>query len=395
MGDATRAPAPDSRELAELAGGWHSAYVHVPFCRRRCPYCDFAVVTPEEAAKLQIVDPVDRYLSAVVSEIGMEPPWAPLDAVNVGGGTPSTLDAARMRRLLDALAVRFGLAADAEVSIEANPEDWEPVLGQAWADAGVTRISFGVQSFDDDVLAALGRTHTAADAIAAVEGALAAGFRDVSLDLIYGTPAESETSWERSVATALALGVPHLSAYSLTVERGTELSRLVNAGAPEPDPDVQADRFEHVVAAAADAGLVHYEVSNFARPGHVARYNLATWAQGEYLAFGLGAHGHREGVRRRNIRRLDRYLDRIESGGPATAGTEQLGTDERELERLIVGLRRRCGVRAGDLGEALIASPDGRRLVEAGILRLDRGWLVIDRPLLTDMVGVALMSLAG
>ncbi len=367
--------------------------MHIPFCRRRCPYCDFAVVTPEEAAKLQIVDPVDRYLSAVVAEIGMEPPWGSLDAINLGGGTPSTLDADRLGRLLDALADRFGIAADAEVSIEANPEDWDPVLGAAWADAGVTRISFGVQSFDDEVLAALGRSHTATEATAAVEGALAAGFRDVSLDLIYGTPAETAASWESTVARAVALGVPHLSAYSLTVERGTELSRLVNAGAPEPDPDVQADRFEHVAAAAADAGLIHYEVSNFARPGHVARYNLATWAQGEYLAFGLGSHGHRDGRRRRNVRRLDRYLERIESGVPATAGIEQLDTGDRELERLIVGLRRRAGVRSGETGARLVASPDGRRLVEAGILRLDDGWLVVDRPLLTDMVGVALMSL--
>ncbi len=384
--------APDSIELAEAAGGWRSAYVHIPFCRRRCPYCDFAVVAGDEAARLGVSDAVERYVDALVAEIGMEAEWGSLDCVNFGGGTPSTLSEAHLVRILSALRERFGIAEDTEVSIEANPEDWSGAVGEAWRRAGVTRVSWGVQSFDPDVLASLGRAHTPDQAADAVEGSRAAGFA-VSLDLIYGDTAETATSWRDSVATAMGLGPHHLSAYSLTVERGTELSRRVAAGAAAPDPDIQADRFEHVAGVAGAAGLVQYEVSNFARPGHVARYNLATWAQGEYAAFGLGAHGHRDGVRRRNLRRLDRYLEAVEAGRRPTAGEERLSPLDRERERLILGLRRRAGVEAGPLGRSLAASPEGRRLLEAGILRVEADRLIVLDPLRTDAVSLAVMAI--
>ena len=219
----------------------------------------------------------------------MEPAWGPLDAVNLGGGTPTSLDPPQLARILTALADRFGIAPGAEVSIEANPEDWDP---GRWADlvaGGFTRISLGVQSFDPTVLGALGRAHGAGQAAAAVAGARQVGFRSVSLDLVFGAAPEDPASWGDTVARALALEPDHLSAYALTVERGTELSRMVAAGTvPAPDPDEQADAYELLIEAATGAGLVHYEVSNFARPGHPCRYNLGTWAQGEYLGFGLG-----------------------------------------------------------------------------------------------------------
>ncbi len=378
-------------DLADAAGGWRSAYVHVPFCRRRCPYCDFAVVAGDEALRLGVEDPVERYVDAVVAEIGMEPEWRSLDCINFGGGTPSTMGEGQLGRILAALRERFGVAPDAEVSLEANPEDWSEAAGEAWRRAGVTRVSWGVQSFDPVVLASLGRVHTPAQAAAAVAGSISAGF-GVSLDLIYGDPHETASSWWGTVAAALALEPYHLSAYSLTVERGTELSRRVAAGAPQPDPDIQADRFEHLAAVAGTAGLVQYEVSNFARPGHVARYNLSTWGQGEYVAFGLGAHGHRDGVRRRNLRRLDRYLEAVEAGRRPAAGEESLGALDRERERLILGLRRRAGVTPGPLGHRLTASPDGRRLIEAGILSVREDRLVVTKPLLTDAVSRAILE---
>ncbi len=384
---ATLAPArADSPHLADEARRWRGAYVHIPFCARICPYCDFAVVAGRD-------DLAGRYLDAVVAEIAMEPPWSPLDAVAFGGGTPSQFPAAGLGRLLAALRDRFGLAAGAEVSLEANPEDWTPALAEALLAAGFDRVSFGVQSFDPDVLARLGRRHTPAGGERAVTGARRAGFRSVSLDLIFGTPGESPASWEATVDRALALRPDHLSAYALTVERGTPLGREVAAGAPAPDPDDQADKYLHLEEAAAAAGLDRYEVSNFARPGHACRYNLLTWAQGEYLAFGNGAHGHRAGVRRRNVRRLDAYLAGVEAGERPEAGREAVAGFAAEQERLLLGLRRAAGVATGAAGAALLRSPWGRRLVDAGVLAGHGERLLVAQPLLTDEVARAVLAL--
>lgn len=380
---------PDSAVLAEAAATLRCGYLHVPFCRRRCPYCDFAVVVPGDPGAGA---PPSRYVAAVVAEVVMEEPWGPLDAVAFGGGTPSTLAADDLARLLRAVAGHHGVQPDAEVSIEVNPEDWDERLAAALADAGFTRVSFGVQSFDPAVLTDLGRVHGPDEAAAAVRSAVRVGF-SVNVDLIFGSPVETDASWWGTVTRALDLGIHHLSAYALTVERGTALSRAVLAGAPAPDPDVQAARWEVLAAAAADAGLVRYEVSNWARPGHHCRYNLATWAQGEYLGFGLGAHDHRRGVRARNLRRLDAYLSAVEAGRRPRAGEERLPGEDRERERLLLGLRRAAGVVAGATGERLLASEAGRRLVAAGVIADLGGRLVVRRPLLTDEVARAVLSL--
>jgi oxygen-independent coproporphyrinogen-3 oxidase len=381
---------PDSAALADAAAEWRSAYVHVPFCRRRCPYCDFAVVTPDEGAT---PDVQDRYVDALIAEIAMEPPWHALDAVNLGGGTPSAIPPAQLGRIVDALQVRFGLAPDAEVSLEANPEDWTATYASRVRAMGFGRVSLGVQSFDPDVLEGLGRRHTPDQAAAAVRRARDAGFFTVSLDLIFGTAGESPDSWRRSVEQALELEPDHLSAYALTVERGTALSRAVHSGAAAPDPDDQADKYAVLVELVNQAGLIHYEVSNFARPGHACRYNLGTWAQGEYVAFGVGAHGHRSGVRRRNLRRLDRYLEAVAAGDRPEAGSEALGAWDRELERLFLGLRRIAGVTAGPGGEAFVASETGARLVDLGVATVDGGRLRVAQPLLSDAVNRAVLDL--
>ena len=207
-------------------------------------------------------------------------------------------------------------------------------------------------------------------------------------------PPRSPGSWDATVADAIALEPDHLSGYALTVERGTELSRLVTAGRePAPDPDDQADAYELLVAEAAAAGLRHYEVSNFARPGHACRYNLSTWAQGEYIAFGLGAHDHRNGRRSRNVRRLDVYLDTVGRGERPRAGSEITTAHGREQERLMLGLRRRAGVVAGPIGRALLGTTGGQRLVDAGVLGCDGDRLVVLRPLLTDEVTRAVLAL--
>ncbi len=378
---------PDDPALADAAAGRRGAYLHIPFCRRVCPYCDFAVVAGRE-------DLAGRYVEALVAEIGASAPFpGPLEAVFVGGGTPSRLAPAAGARVLRALEERFGTAPGAEVTLEANPEDWSAPVAEAWAAAGWNRVSLGAQSFDPGVLAALGRRHRPEQAEQAVAAARAAGFASVNLDLICGSPGESAASWQATVERALATGSDHLSVYALTVEHGTALSRSVAAGAPAPDPDQQAQRWEDAARLAAGAGLVRYETSNFARPGHACLYNLVTWAQGEYAGFGAGAHRHRGGVRSWNLRRVDRYVERLEAGEPVVSGEERLGAWERERERLVLGLRRAAGVAAGEGGRRLEESAAGRRLASAGVLERGGDRLRVARPLLGDEVARAVLAL--
>jgi oxygen-independent coproporphyrinogen-3 oxidase len=332
-------------------------------------------------------------VAALRKEIALEPDWRPLDAIYVGGGTPSRLPPALLGTIVEDLSDRFGLTERAEVSLEANPEDWNPVVADGLLEAGFERVSFGAQSFDPAVLNSLGRAHTPDQAAVAVAGARRAGFRSVNLDLIFGTPGETQDSWLGSLDRALDLEPDHLSLYALTVERGTALSRAVAAGAAAPDPDVQADAYEAAQKACRASGLIQYEVSNWARADHGCVYNLITWAQGEYLAFGAGAHSHRNNVRRRNFRKLDAYLERLEGGLSPRQGEEELDPWQREQERLMLGLRRNAGVVPGAGGNALLDSPWGRRLEEAAVLGVAGGRLAVRRPLLGDEVARAVLAL--
>lgn len=362
-----------------------AAYVHIPFCSAICPYCDFAVVAGQD-------DLAGRYVDAVLAEISMSPPWRPLEAVYFGGGTPSHVAPQLLGAILEHLADHQGLSPDAEVSLEANPEDFSLDRAHQLLELGFNRVSFGAQSFDDSVLQDLGRRHSSEDIADSVNAARDAGFPTISVDLIYGTPGESDESWAKSLSQALDLGVDHISAYALTVERGTPLGRDVASGAPAPEPDVQADRYEHADRVLSEAGLRRYEVSNWCRPGHECRYNLTVWAQGEYEAYGNGAHGYRNGVRFRNHRRLEAYIARVEAGRIPRAGEEAIAGWDAELDRLFVGLRRAVGVSTGPGTEALIASDDGRGLIEAGVIDHDPGRLRVANPLLTDTVNRSVLA---
>ncbi len=384
----SRPTPPDAAGLVDAAAHWKSAYVHLPFCAERCPYCDFAVVTEDEGGTGTMVE---RYVDAVVAEIGMEEPFGPINAVNLGGGTPSRLRPRQLERILTAVADHHGMVSGAEVSLEANPEDWTIEFGEALVAAGFNRISFGVQSFDEDVLRALGRNHSPEQAEAAVAEAIGQ-FVTVNLDLIYGTPGESMASWQATVDRALGLEPEHLSAYALTVERGTALSGEINAGAPAPDPDDQADKYEHLVERAPQARLVRYEVSNWCRPGHHCRYNLSTWAMGEFIAFGIGANDYRQGRRSRNVRRLDAYLQRVAAGERPRAGSEMLSEDDAERERVAIGLRLAAGVVAGAHGERFLDGGEGARHIAAGTVARRGDRIVVERPLLTDAVARATLA---
>ena len=379
-----RGPRPDDPDLADSFADRRGAYVHIPFCARVCPYCDFAVVEGKD-------DRIEGYIDAVVGEIEHEAPWEPIDAVFVGGGTPTHIPPDHIARILAALDRRFSIVDGAEVTIEANPEDWSVALASNLAAAGVTRVSFGAQSFHGPTLEYLGRRHDAAQVDRAVVVARAAGFDSISLDLIFGAPGEPPEAWAETLRRAITAAPDHISAYALTVERGTPLGRAVNAGAAAPDEDEQADAYETAVALLGEAGYVHYEVSNWAQPGHVCWYNMVAWAQGDYLAFGAGAHRHVHGRRSWNVRRFDAYLQR--PSAELVASSESLDPDARERERIALGLRRRAGVTPGSLGRRWMSTVEFSRLQAAGIVDVVDERIVVVDPLRTDTAARSVASL--
>jgi oxygen-independent coproporphyrinogen-3 oxidase len=365
-----------------------AAYVHIPFCSAVCPYCDFAVVAGQDHV-------APRYVGAVCAEVQAADPWRPLEAIFFGGGTPSHVDPALLGRIVEALVARHGITNGAELSLEANPEDFSIERASQLRQIGFNRVSFGAQSFDDTVLASLGRRHLAADIEDSVLAARKAGFDNVSVDLIYGTPGETDQSWGQSLRRAVTVAPDHISCYALTVERGTPLGRAVSAGAEAPDSDVQANRYETADRILTSNGFDRYEVSNWSKPGWECRYNLTVWAQGEYEAYGNGAHGFREGRRYRNVRRIDAYIQRVESGASPRAGHDTVTGWEAELDRLFVGLRRTVGVAEGPGTETFLASAEGKTLVDAGVLGVGDGRIRVTRPLLTDAVHRSLLALDG
>jgi oxygen-independent coproporphyrinogen-3 oxidase len=291
------------------------------------------------------------------------------------------------------LSLRHGLSDGAEVSLEANPEDFDEARAAEVAGLGFNRVSFGAQSFDRGVLQALGRRHGPEQIISSVAAARSVSMRSVSVDLIFGTPSETDDSWELTLQAAVEAGPDHVSCYALTVEPGTPLNKAVMAGASAPDPDVQADRYEKAEAMLGNAGYHRYEVSNWSRPGHECRYNLTVWAQGQYEAYGNGAHRFRDGVRSHNVRRLEAYISELEAGRRPIAGAEPVRGWDSEIDRLFVGLRRTDGVVDGPGVRSLVTSEEGRVLLEAGVIGMSADRLVVRRPLLTDMVHRAVLGL--
>jgi putative oxygen-independent coproporphyrinogen III oxidase len=328
-------------------------YVHVPFCGRRCDYCDFATWTDRHHL-------MDGYVGACVDEIGLARRYEalpPATSVFFGGGTPSLLAPQQLCRVLGAIE----RVADAEVTVECNPENITPDLLSAYRAGGVTRISLGVQSMVGHVLDSLGRVHRPEAVPEAVAMIGEAGFASFNVDLIFGAAGESDDDWRRTLAAALALSPspPHVSAYALTVEPGTPLWR---DPARYPDEDAQARRYEIADAVLAEAGLGWYEISNWARPGHECGHNLLYWEQGDYRGFGCAAHSHRDGHRFWNVRTPDRYIalvaGAVASAGagpvvaPAMGGEEHLDDDTRSFEALELALRTSAGVPAATLPSA-------------------------------------------
>jgi oxygen-independent coproporphyrinogen-3 oxidase len=309
-------------------------YVHIPFCAHRCDYCDFATWTDRGHL-------IDEYTDACIADIATRRLPA-ASSVFFGGGTPSLLPAPHLVRILDAIE----RANDCEVTVECNPDSVDAAKLSAMADAGVNRLSFGVQSMVSHVLAALGRTHDPANVERAIRWAREAGIARVNVDLIYGTPGESADDWRRSLDGAIALGVEHVSAYALTVEPGTPLGRDVAAGVRRaPDDDRQADAYEVADRTLEAAGFAWYEVSNWARPGEACRHNLCYWTGADYVGIGCAAHGYTGGRRWWNVRTPERYIAAISAGTGAEAGDEVLAPGPRADEAFALALRTRSGAR--------------------------------------------------
>ena len=336
-------------------------YVHVPFCTTRCGYCDFNTYTAAElggSAGAPAVS-LDGYPDLAIAEIRfartvLGRAEVPVSTVFFGGGTPTLLPPAAFGRVLRAIDADFGLVPGAEVTTEANPESVEAATLRELRDQGVNRVSFGMQSVAPGVLAVLDRVHQPGRPARCAEWARAAGFGHVSLDLIYGTPGETEADWRRSLDAAVAAGPDHLSAYALTVEAGTRLAARVRRGelAP-PDDDVLADRYLVADDVLTAAGLRWYEISNWAA-GAASRcaHNMLYWTGGDWWGIGPGAHSHVGGIRWWNVRHPAAYAARIRAGVSPGQAREVLSASERHLERVMLLLRLAGGCPVAALGPA-------------------------------------------
>ena len=328
-------------------------YVHVPFCASRCGYCDFNTYTADEAGP-------DGYLDAILGELKLAAnvlPGRPVDTVFVGGGTPTLLDPGDLGRILEGIDATWGLAADAEVTTEANPESVDPASLRALRAAGFTRISLGMQSAAPNVLRILDRRHTAGRAPQAAIEAREAGFEHVNLDLIYGTPGESEADFAASLDTAITAGVDHVSAYSLIVEDGTRMAARMRRGElPYPSDDVAADRYLAAEAALTAAGFTWYEVSNWATtPAGRCRHNLLYWTGGDWWGLGPGAHSHVGGVRWWNVKHPSAYGRRLADGVSPGHGREILTAADQHVEDVMLRVRLADGMPLAGLDEVGLA----------------------------------------
>ncbi|MCB9182680.1 MAG: radical SAM family heme chaperone HemW [Flavobacteriales bacterium] len=318
-------------------------YFHIPFCKRACTYCDFHFSTTGEQEPLLAA--MERELIARARELGD----APVSTIYFGGGTPSLLETERIASIMQLTRDLFRVQRDAEVTLEANPDDIAADRLEAWKAAGITRLSLGTQSFREDRLRWMGRAHDADQALRSIELIAKAGFASWTIDLIYGLPGMSITEWEEQLSIALDHGMPHLSAYCLTVEPRTALAHQVKKRiVAMPGDEAQSAQFDHLMVRMERAGLEHYEISNFGRPGHHARHNSSYWEGVSYLGIGPSAHSY-DGLNRRwNVANNARYTKAVTGGEPYWE-EERLTPAQRTNERLLTGLRTSKGVELAQL----------------------------------------------
>jgi putative oxygen-independent coproporphyrinogen III oxidase len=381
--------------LAGLGDRRFGIYLHVPYCTSRCGYCDFNTYTADElgtapgASRASWADAAVTEVRLARTVLGDAP--VPVSTVFVGGGTPTLLAPADLGRVVRAIEAEFGLAGDAEITTEANPESVSPETFDGLRRAGFTRISLGMQSARPHVLAVLDRVHTPGRPAAAVAEAHAAGFEHVNLDLIYGTPGESLADWRASLAAAIGAGPDHVSAYALIVEEGTRLAARIRRGElPAPDDDDLADKYELADELLSAAGFAWYEVSNWASsPAARCRHNELYWTGGDWWGVGPGAHSHVGGTRWWNVKHPSAWADRLAAGRSPAHAREVLGPEDRRVERVLLETRLAAGLDvavldgAGRLATTDLAAAD---LLEAGQLTDGRAVLTRRGRLLADAV---------
>jgi oxygen-independent coproporphyrinogen-3 oxidase len=327
-----------------------SFYVHIPYCVRRCGYCDFNTYTPAElqdGATLDIVS--GDYIDAVLKELAA----APLDEVPTiffGGGTPSLLPPKDLGRVISAIKERNGLTEDCEITLEANPDSVTQEKLEQLIAAGFNRISFGMQSSNPEVLKVLDRTHNPENVRKAVDMARGAGFSSVSVDLIYGSPGESLADWAATIKEALSLNIDHISAYALIVEEGTKLAAQIKRGEyTMPDDDLMADMYLLIDQQCLQKGLKWYELSNWSKPGHQCRHNIAYWKSNNWWGLGPGAHSHIDSKRFWNVKHPNAYKEKVFAGDSPIKDFEELTDDQRKSEYIMLALRMPEGVKKAAL----------------------------------------------
>ena len=330
-------------------------YLHIPFCERKCIYCDFYSIENRNS--------MDEFVRALHREVEMNREYAnheSVDTIFFGGGTPSLLSPTVIAGILDVVHRTFRVEPAAEITLEANPGtvDREKLL--AYKSAGINRLSFGVQSFHQDELEFLGRIHSAAEAEECVRWAKEAGFEDVSVDLMYALPQQTLGRWEDNLRRAVGLDVPHISAYSLIIEERTPLARMVNAKLVSPLPsDIEAEMYEFTMAYLAQRGFEHYEVSNYSRPGHCSRHNSNYWNHSNYLGLGPSAHSFWKNRRWWNVASVWAYIEKVSGGMQPLAGEEFLQAKQLLHETVMLGLRS-DGVNIRSVGEKFGPDLPGR-----------------------------------
>ncbi len=362
-------------------------YVHIPFCARHCAYCDFNTYVEKAQAAIvgRTTDAICRDIERTAAELQRDSalsPRATIETVFFGGGTPTFLSGEQLAQIIGTIRNCFPLAADAEISSEANPGSSDAAKFDAMRRAGFNRLSVGVQAFDDTLLKALDRFHTAGEAESALTLARQAGFTSLNLDLMFGLPQQTLTHWQATLERALALGTEHLSLYALTLEAGTRFERLYAGGKLElPSEDDELTMYERSIAILTAAGYEHYEVSNFARPGHRSRHNQVYWRNEAYFGFGPGAVSYVGGRRWKRERLPSRYAEKVEAGHDLSVESETLDAADALGETMMLGLRLRDGlplqrIRARFGVEPLeIFAPQIQRLAGRGLLTLQNDTL--------------------
>ena len=316
-----------------------SLYIHIPFCRKRCSYCSFV----SYAGRL---GDIAKYMQAVKYEISQRIDGRQLKSVYFGGGTPSLVPARYIKSLMESIRRYFPNSGKTEVSLEANPCTIDNTCLKALLNAGINRLSIGLQSLDDGELSTLGRLHNSQQALEAVKHARSAGFDNINLDLIYGIPGQTVSSWEQTLREAVNLSPEHLSLYGLSLEPGTLMMELIESGAlPQLNPDLSADQYELAEEILEEEGYRHYEISNWAKPGYECRHNLVYWNRGEYIGAGTGASSYLGGRRYNNTSSLDKYLEEALAGKTISIENDEIISPElASAEAAILSLRLDEGI---------------------------------------------------